>query len=136
MTEQNKTGNTLQNELQILRQENRVLQAQLSLHKKIFKEVNNALGIATNIQQNMQENDTLSHLLKENELLKNKLKIQQLSVREKEILKLILRNYTSKEIAHRLKISKLTVDTHRKKIQQKLEVSSMVELVKLAMWCE
>jgi DNA-binding CsgD family transcriptional regulator len=44
-----------------------------------------------------------------------------------------VQGFTSKEIADHLAISKLTVDTHRKHIQQKLGVTKQVELLKLAM---
>ncbi|MBI1224881.1 MAG: hypothetical protein GC192_06555 [Bacteroidetes bacterium] len=61
------------------------------------------------------------------------MKIFKLTGREKEVLKLIVNGHTSKEIADELGISKLTVDTHRKHIQQKLGVSKQVDLLKLAM---
>ena len=55
-----------------------------------------------------------------------------LSDREKEVLKLICEEYTSKEIALRLSISALTVDTHRKNLIDKLGVKSSIGLVKYA----
>ena len=64
-------------------------------------------------------------------LLKATPKISCLTKREKEILELILKSHTSKEIASLLDISKLTVDTHRKHILKKLEVSSLIDLLKL-----
>ena len=50
------------------------------------------------------------------------------------MLKLISKGFTSRQIAEKLGISKLTIDTHRKNIQRKLEVSNTVELLKLAMY--
>ena len=55
-----------------------------------------------------------------------------LSNREKEILNLIANGKSSKEIANALFIAKSTVDTHRKNMIQKLNLSSGNELVKYA----
>lgn len=55
-----------------------------------------------------------------------------LSNREKEILNLIANGKTSKEIAEALFIAKTTVDTHRKNMIRKLNLSSGNELVKYA----
>lgn len=53
-----------------------------------------------------------------------------LTKREREILKLIANGKTSKQIAKKLKISKYTVDTHRKNIHKKLDIKSNTGLVK------
>ncbi|MCG1036630.1 response regulator [Polaribacter sargassicola] len=55
-----------------------------------------------------------------------------LSNREKEILNLIANGKTSKEIAEKLFIAKTTVDTHRKNMIKKLNLSSGSELLKYA----
>ncbi|MGY8910993.1 MAG: response regulator [Flavobacteriales bacterium] len=55
-----------------------------------------------------------------------------LSNREKEILNLIANGKTSKEISEILFIAKTTVDTHRKNMIRKLDLSSGNELVKYA----
>ncbi|MGJ8745039.1 response regulator [Polaribacter sp.] len=55
-----------------------------------------------------------------------------LSNREKEILQLIAKGNSSKEIAEALFIAKSTVDTHRKNMIRKLDLSSGSELVKYA----
>ncbi|WGH76645.1 response regulator transcription factor [Tenacibaculum tangerinum] len=55
-----------------------------------------------------------------------------LSNREKEILQLIANGNTSKEIADTLFIAKTTVDTHRKNMIRKLNLSNGNELVKYA----
>lgn len=55
-----------------------------------------------------------------------------LSNREKEILNLIANGKTSKEISEALFIAKTTVDTHRKNMIRKLDLSSGNELVKYA----
>jgi DNA-binding NarL/FixJ family response regulator len=55
-----------------------------------------------------------------------------LSVREKQVLKLIAEGKVSKEIADTLSISVRTVDHHRANISHKLNVKSPVELLKYA----
>ncbi len=60
-------------------------------------------------------------------------KYQQLTLREKEVLRLIAEEHTSKEIGTKLYISPLTVDTYRKNIIDKLDVRSSIGLVKYAM---
>lgn len=55
-----------------------------------------------------------------------------LTSREKEILELIVQEYTSKEIADKLHISKQTVDSHRIHIMQKTECKTLVGLMKYA----
>jgi NarL family two-component system response regulator LiaR len=55
-----------------------------------------------------------------------------LSNREKEILKLILAEYSSTRIAQELEISVRTVDTHRKNISRKIQSKSLIGLTKYA----
>lgn len=55
-----------------------------------------------------------------------------LSKREREILTEIAKGKTSKQIADSLFIAKTTVDTHRKNIIRKLDLSSANELIKYA----
>lgn len=54
---------------------------------------------------------------------------KSLTKRELEILELIVKGRTSTQIAHQLKISKFTVDTHRKNIHKKLGIKSNTGLV-------
>lgn len=53
----------------------------------------------------------------------------QLTVSEKEIVKLIVSGLTTKEIALQRNISHHTVNTHRKNIFRKIEVSNATELI-------
>jgi len=55
-----------------------------------------------------------------------------LSNREKEILQLIAEGKTSQEISDNLFLAKSTIDTHRKNMIRKLELTSGSELVKYA----
>ena len=62
----------------------------------------------------------------------HKSKKSNLSKREIEILQLIANGKTSKQIAETLFLAKTTIDTHRKNMIQKLNLSSGNELVKYA----
>lgn len=55
-----------------------------------------------------------------------------LSNREREVLQLIAEGKTNKEIATRLNLSVYTVDSHRSKIMEKLNLHSTGELVRFA----
>jgi DNA-binding NarL/FixJ family response regulator len=57
---------------------------------------------------------------------------KMLSDREREILKLVAKEYTNNEIAQELFISERTVETHRKNIFRKTGTSSLVGLIKFA----
>jgi DNA-binding CsgD family transcriptional regulator len=54
---------------------------------------------------------------------------QELTRREKQVLKLLIEGKLSKEISSILKISKQTVDTHRKNMLHKNNLSSTGELI-------
>ncbi len=72
--------------------------------------------------------DNAESLLKEkttNQLL--------LTSREKEVLKLIADGFTNQEIAEKLFISPLTVDSHRKNLITKLEARNTASLIKIAL---
>ena len=58
--------------------------------------------------------------------------IDLLSSREREVLQLIAEGKTNKEIATRLRLSVYTVDSHRAKIMDKLNLHSTGELVRFA----
>ena len=55
-----------------------------------------------------------------------------LTKREKEILRLIVRELDSKEIAEKLSISFHTVQSHRRNIFEKLQAKSIIALVNYA----
>ena len=58
---------------------------------------------------------------------------QQLSTRELEILQLIAKGYTNKEISEQVYLSVKTVEAHRSKIYQKLGLKSRADLVAYAL---
>ncbi len=58
---------------------------------------------------------------------------ESLTEREREILKLIAEGRTSREIAEALYISQKTVQGHRTKVMEKLDLHNRTELIKYAM---
>jgi DNA-binding NarL/FixJ family response regulator len=58
--------------------------------------------------------------------------LDKLSAREREILQLVAEGYSSAEVAARLAISVRTVDTHRFKVMQKLDIHSIAGLTRFA----
>lgn len=61
--------------------------------------------------------------------LSQKLLSNGVSNRERDIIRLLALNYSSKQIAEKLGISPNTVDTHRRNILKKLNISSTGELI-------
>jgi DNA-binding NarL/FixJ family response regulator len=59
--------------------------------------------------------------------------LDRLSLRESDVLKLVVEGHTSADIAERLALSSKTVDTYRARIMRKLGVKDTVALVKFAM---
>jgi len=55
-----------------------------------------------------------------------------LTAREREVLQLLTEGLSSKEIAQRLKTSPRTIDVHRQRIMNKLDIHNLPELVKYA----
>ena len=63
----------------------------------------------------------------------DKKKIDPLTEREIQIIKLIAEEYTNKEIADKLLLSKRTIDKYRQLMMEKLQVNNAVGLLKRAM---
>ncbi|MGM0582530.1 MAG: response regulator [Bacteroidota bacterium] len=78
----------------------------------------------------------LNHILKQTEPLENFsddfLKKYKLSRREIEIIQLLKKGLTNQEIADKIFLSVLTIQTHRKNIIQKLEVNNTAGLIAFA----
>jgi two-component system, NarL family, nitrate/nitrite response regulator NarL len=81
-------------------------------------------------------NHEVSNILISNMMTNNKkakeVKNYDLSEREKEVLTLIVEGLSNKLIAPKLFISSRTVDAHRYKIMQKLNVKNTAEMVRIA----
>jgi DNA-binding NarL/FixJ family response regulator len=84
--------------------------------------INTILDSKNNSATTVSEMDSLNHLGMERYI--------SLSCREKQILRLISKEYTTNEIAEKLFISKATVDSHRKNLLRKLNVKSAIGLTK------
>lgn len=121
----------LQREVARLHAENERLTAQLAYHRRIFTELQSSLTAARIVLDQPPAEGPLARLMRENQRLQRQLKISRLSNRELEVLQLIAKGLTSKDIAAHLTISKFTVDTHRKNLLQKLDVRTTSELVRL-----
>lgn len=66
-----------------------------------------------------------------NSLSDVKAKINNLTSREKQVMDLVLVGKLNKEIAYDLNISISTVEVHRARVMQKMEVKTLAELIKL-----
>ncbi len=64
--------------------------------------------------------------------MSDKVRLGQLSQREHEVLQLLTLNKINKEVAVALDISVRTVESHRRRIMEKLGLHSMSELIHLA----
>jgi PAS domain S-box-containing protein len=86
--------------------------------------------------QNLEEMDDtrnqIIQLIRENLQLKNQLKFQNLSKREKQIVNLIANGHTDREIAETLTISRATVKTHRHNIIEKLQLKNKATIAQFA----
>ena len=56
-----------------------------------------------------------------------------LTAREKDVLRLIARGFPYKQVARNLDVSVKTVETHRERIKEKLNLASGSELIRYAM---
>lgn len=124
-----RTTEQLERELSRLHAENEQLSAQLQYHRQIFRDLQSALATVRVGGEGSTSPTPLDRLLRDNQRLRNQLKISKLSNRELEILQLIAKGLTSKDIAMHLTISKFTVDTHRKNLLQKLGARTTTELI-------
>lgn len=66
------------------------------------------------------------------QFLKGEVRQRELTAREEEVLRLIARGYSNKEISSELKISVKTVESHKANLMQKLELRNRTEIVRYA----
>ncbi|HTH55371.1 MAG TPA: response regulator transcription factor [Cyclobacteriaceae bacterium] len=98
------------------------------LKKDSHKELLKAIGEVR--KGNVYVSNDINKLLITN--LQNPDEGRLLTDREREILKLIAKEYSNKQIAEELFISERTVETHRKNIFRKTATNSLVGLIKFA----
>lgn len=80
----------------------------------------------------MDTNDQLTEAMLDVMRRKHDDLISKLTVREKDVLKMIVKGLNNKEIATELNLSRYTIETHRKNIRIKLKVHNTTELIALA----
>ena len=103
------------------------------LSYKIFSNKDTYLNIAQPLNEFGQIGKLLNDVLGESFIKRNGWEMyRSLSKREKEVMKCLAEGSTSKQISQNLYISKLTVDTHRRNIFNKLQIKNYAELFKLA----
>jgi two-component system response regulator FixJ len=90
-------------------------------NEKLIAQVRSALAIAAEKANQASLRDSLSR------------KIQRLSSRERDVLKLVVQGHSNKEIAGALVISPRTVDIYRARVMEKLKAGSLAELVRMTM---
>jgi len=84
------------------------------------------------IQRILREKQQLTTT--DSESIENQKKIlSQLTLRESQVLKLIIEGKLNKQIADELKVSISTVEAHRAKLMRKLQVRTMAQLIKLTL---
>lgn len=91
------------------------------------------LNITLDIDQMKDTQNQIIALTRENKRLKNHIKINSLTRREKEIIKLIVKGNTDKEIGKSLFISNKTAKTHRNNILRKTELNNSASLAYFAL---
>jgi two-component system, LuxR family, response regulator FixJ len=62
-------------------------------------------------------------------------RLDNLTVREQEVLSLIIRGHSNKDAARKLNISARTVEVHRAHIMEKMKAENLVELMMMARQC-
>ncbi|WP_190277228.1 response regulator transcription factor [Taibaiella lutea] len=93
-----------------------------------------SITISLPVDAEQHVNSKLERLLEEYIFFrKNRKLFLNLTVREKEILRLLALSKSAKEIARELVISSHTVETHRKNLRKKLNITSNYQLNKFAL---
>lgn len=98
--------------------------------KQLVQAINDVYKGEVYIQQELKEQMLNNMLQFKNSV--SKAKAPNLTVREKEVLKLIVEENTNQEIAQALSLSLRTVENHRFSIMQKLDAKNSVGLVRAA----
>lgn len=98
--------------------------------KQLVKAITDVYNGEVYIQQELKEQMLNNMLQFKNSTAKTK--APNLTVREKEVLKLIVEENTNQEIAQTLSLSLRTVENHRFSIMQKLDAKNSVGLVRAA----
>lgn len=98
------------------------------------KELRAAIDTVFNGQSfySAEVSEKIMNSLMKREAIENDYRYVELTEREKEVLILISKEFTTKEIAEQLFVSPHTIETHRKNLISKLQVRNVTGLVKYA----
>jgi two-component system response regulator DctR len=86
-------------------------------------------ALVDRIEQALQQSASLVHAKRANGLLRERL--AELTERERDVMNLVVEGLPNKRIADQLDISVRTVEVHRARVFEKMEVKSAVELANL-----
>lgn len=87
----------------------------------LLSRIERALELDNEIAARRQRDDAISH------------RLEQLTQREREVMKLVVTGKLNKQIADELDISMKTVEAHRARVMEKMGVRTLAELVKAVM---
>lgn len=142
-------GNKLAKEIRINFPQIKILALSMNSDSAIIDEMINDADIAGYVLKNIDKNE-LQHAIKKiagggiyfsaevlDEMMKSEVRKKEnedahLTNREKQIIRLIEKEYSNKKIAAELFLSERTVETHRKNIFRKTKTNSLIGLIKYA----
>lgn len=90
-------------------------------NEELLSRIERALELDQQIFTRRTRDDAISH------------RLQQLTQRENEVMKLVVKGKLNKQIADELDISMKTVEAHRARVMEKMGVRTLAELVKAVM---
>ncbi len=93
-------------------------------HALVLKNINEAIRMDTEYKKDS---------LNKNLIQKN---IDKLTAREKDVLNLIVKNYSNKEAAKILNISNRTVEVHRCRVMEKMHADNIIDLLIKIIYCK
>ncbi len=142
-------GNKLAKEVRTTFPQIKILALSMNSDSAIIDEMINDADIAGYVLKNIDKNE-LQHAIKKiagggiyfseevlSEMMKSQVRKKEnedahLTNREKQIIRLIEKEYSNKKIAAELFLSERTVETHRKNIFRKTKTNSLIGLIKYA----
>jgi two-component system response regulator TtrR len=90
-------------------------------NQDLLDRISRALELDSAIAARRQRDDAIAH------------RVEQLTLREREVMQLVVAGKLNKQIADELDISMKTVEAHRARVMEKMGVRTLAELVKAVM---
>lgn len=90
-------------------------------NEDLLARIERALELDAQLSARRQRDDVIAH------------RLEQLTLREREVMDLVVAGRLNKQIADELQISMKTVEAHRARVMEKMGVRTLAELVKAAM---